>query len=39
MTNPGNYPIHFEVEGIELNKGNDSVIRVRDEKSIFIVPR
>jgi polyferredoxin len=38
-TNPGNYPIHFEVEGVELNKGNDSVTRLRDEKSTFIVPR
>ena len=37
--NPGNYPIHFEVEGVELHKGNDSVIRLRDEKSTFIVPR
>jgi cytochrome c oxidase accessory protein FixG len=37
--NPGNYPIHFEVEGVELNKGNDSVTRMRDEKSTFIVPR
>ena len=36
---PGNYPIHFEVEGVELYKGNDSVTRLRDEKSTFIVPR
>jgi cytochrome c oxidase accessory protein FixG len=38
-TNSGNYPIHFEVEGVELHKGNDGVIRLRDEKSTFIVPR
>jgi cytochrome c oxidase accessory protein FixG len=37
--NPGNYPIHFEVEGLELSKGKDNVIRLRDEKSSFIVPR
>ena len=37
--NPGNYPIHFEVEGLELSKGKDTVIRLRDEKSSFIVPR
>lgn len=37
--NPGNYPIHFEVEGVELHKGNDAVTRLRDEKSTFIVPR
>ena len=37
--NPGNYPIHFEVEGVELHKGNDGVTRLRDEKSTFIVPR
>jgi cytochrome c oxidase accessory protein FixG len=39
VINPGNYSIHFEVEGVELNKGNDSVTRMRDEKSTFIVPR
>ena len=38
-TNSGNYPIHFEVEGLELSKGKDKVIRLRDEKSTFIVPR
>ena len=38
-TNSGNYPIHFEVEGVELHKGNDGVTRLRDEKSTFIVPR
>ena len=37
--NPGNYPIHFEVEGLELSKGKDNVIRLRDEKSSFIMPR
>lgn len=37
--NPGNYPIHFEVEGLELSKGKDNVIWLRDEKSSFIVPR
>ena len=38
-TTSGNYPIHFEVEGVELHKGNDGVTRLRDEKSTFIVPR
>jgi cytochrome c oxidase accessory protein FixG len=38
-TNPGNYPIHFEVEGLELNKSKDKLLRLRDEKSTFIVPR
>jgi hypothetical protein len=37
--NPGNYPIHFEGEGLELSKGKDKVVRLRDEKSTFIVPR
>jgi hypothetical protein len=37
--NPGNYPIHFEVEGVELSKGNNGLNRLRDEKSTFIVPR
>lgn len=38
-TNSGNYPIHFEVEGVELHKGSGGIIRQRDEKSTFIVPR
>ena len=36
---PGNYPIHFGVEGIEIHSGATTVVRVRDEKSTFIVPR
>ena len=35
---PGNYPIHFDVIGQEMS-GNEVVIRTRDEKSSFIVPR
>jgi polyferredoxin len=36
---PGNYPIHFGVEGIEIHSGAITTVRVRDEKSTFIVPR
>jgi polyferredoxin len=36
---PGNYPIHFGVEGVEIHSGATTVVRVRDEKSTFIVPR
>jgi polyferredoxin len=35
----GNYPIHFEVTGVELSDSAGSVVRLRDEKSTFIVPR
>ena len=36
---PGNYPIHFGVEGVEIHSGATTTVRVRDEKSTFIVPR
>jgi cytochrome c oxidase accessory protein FixG len=36
---PGNYPIHFGVEGVEIHSGTTTIVRVRDEKSTFIVPR
>jgi hypothetical protein len=36
---PGNYPIHFGVEGVEIHLGTTTIVRVRDEKSTFIVPR
>jgi cytochrome c oxidase accessory protein FixG len=36
---PGNYPIHFGVEGVEMQAGAANIVRVRDEKSMFIVPR
>ena len=35
---PGNYPIHFDVSADEMD-GDKSVIRIRDEKSSFIIPR
>ena len=35
---PGNYPIHFDVIGQELS-GSELIIRTRDEKSSFIIPR
>jgi polyferredoxin len=35
---PGNYPIYFDVTANEL-VGNESVVRKRDEKSSFIIPR
>jgi cytochrome c oxidase accessory protein FixG len=34
----GNYPIHFDVVAQEIS-GNQTVIRTRDEKSTFIIPR
>jgi cytochrome c oxidase accessory protein FixG len=34
----GNYPIHFDVTGQEL-VGDKEIIRTRDEKSTFIIPR
>jgi cytochrome c oxidase accessory protein FixG len=36
---PGNYSIHFGVEGVEIHSGATTTVRVRDEKSTFIVPR
>ena len=35
---PGNYPIHFEVEAKELTH-SEEILRVRDEKSTYIIPR
>jgi cytochrome c oxidase accessory protein FixG len=35
---PGNYPIHFDVIGKEVS-GSELIIRTRDEKSSFIIPR
>jgi cytochrome c oxidase accessory protein FixG len=35
---PGNYPIHFDVIAQEM-VGDQVVIRTRDEKSSFIIPR
>ncbi|MDZ4055856.1 MAG: FixG Ig-like domain-containing protein, partial [Polynucleobacter sp.] len=37
--NPGNYPVHFEIEGAEQTTHAKEVLRIRDEKSTFIVPR
>lgn len=37
--NPGNYPVHFEIEGAEQTTNAKEVLRIRDEKSTFIVPR
>jgi hypothetical protein len=34
----GNYPIHFDVTAQELT-GDKEVIRTREEKSTFIIPR
>jgi len=34
----GNYPIHFDVVAQELS-GDEMIIRTRDEKSTFIIPR
>ena len=34
----GNYPIHFDVTAQEL-AGDQEVIRTREEKSTFIIPR
>jgi cytochrome c oxidase accessory protein FixG len=36
---PGNYPIHFGIEGVEIHSDAANIVRVRDEKSTFIVPR
>ena len=38
QNNSGNYPIHFEVLAQELI-GSETVMRTREEKSTFIVPR
>jgi polyferredoxin len=35
---PGNYPIHFDVIAQEM-VGDQVVVRARDEKSSFIIPR
>ena len=35
---PGNYPIHFDVSADEIS-GDKPTVRVRDEKSSFIIPR
>ncbi|MBU3594042.1 cytochrome c oxidase accessory protein CcoG [Polynucleobacter sp. 71A-WALBACH] len=35
---PGNYPIHFDVSADEMS-GDKPTVRVRDEKSSFIIPR
>ena len=35
----GHYPIHFEIEAYEEELGVKPVLRQRDEKSIFIIPR
>jgi hypothetical protein len=35
---PGNYPIHFDVSADEIS-GDKPIIRIRDEKSSFIIPR
>ena len=35
---PGNYPIHFDVIAQEMS-GSELIIRTRDEKSSFIIPR
>jgi hypothetical protein len=34
----GNYPIHFDVLAQELS-GDGMIIRTREEKSSFIIPR
>ena len=38
LNNSGNYPIHFDVTAQEL-VGDKEVIRSREEKSTFIIPR
>ena len=38
QNSPGNYPIYFGVTAQEI-VGNQSITRVRDEKSSFIIPR
>ena len=35
---PGNYPIHFDVIAQEM-MGEKSILRTREEKSTFIIPR
>jgi polyferredoxin len=35
----GNHPIHFDVKAKEEGVGASDTVRVRDEKSSFIVPR
>jgi len=38
QNNSGNYPIHFEVLAQELI-GSETIMRTREEKSTFIIPR
>jgi hypothetical protein len=38
QNDPGNYPIDFDVVAQELS-GGEVLIRKRDEKSTFIIPR
>jgi cytochrome c oxidase accessory protein FixG len=38
QNSPGNYPIYFGVTAQEID-GNQMIIRARDEKSSFIIPR
>ena len=38
QNNPGNYPIHFDVVAQEFDDGK-TVMRTREEKSTFIIPR
>jgi len=35
----GNYPIHFLVDAYEAEDDSRRILRQRDEKSIFIIPR
>jgi cytochrome c oxidase accessory protein FixG len=35
---PGNYPIHFDVIAQEMD-GDKPILRIREEKSTFIIPR
>jgi hypothetical protein len=35
---PGNYPIHFDVIAQEMD-GDKPILRTREEKSTFIIPR
>jgi hypothetical protein len=38
LNESGNYPIHFDVSAQEM-VGDEMIIRTRDEKSSFIIPR
>jgi hypothetical protein len=35
----GTHPIHFDVQAKEMPQNAPEILRVRDEKSSFIVPR